>query len=513
MIELLCSLAAQRASGMLEVTESKKKRVFWYEGGRVTATKSNLRSETLKSLREGNAEASNDDLIALQGALRVKGVVAAQEGEWSFTPNEPPPARRPIELLESCWLALIEAVSEVDLRARFAGLMRRFPIVDDTGGVRLDDLPVGGALRELIAQLDGQRPLSDVIDFAPMPPADAMRGLYLALACGVIKVDQEAHTARVIGEGPVVPPPAGKGPDDVIAGLFDEVLGGAEPPTQLDYRAPPPDAPTEPAMLEPPAAVEEVEDPRLRELREAMARVEAAENVFEVIGVAWDASEADYRKAYFKLAQEYHPDRWSSASAEVAELAGDIFAKVSEAWEALGDADARQATIDRVIFGKKTEDELAMEKVQDIMAAEEAFKAGMADFNAGRIVQAHESFKAAMELVPEEHEYRAFYGYTLFKINYGKDDAAASQGENMVKDAVDEGTKLHNGWMLAGMIYREKGQLDVAMKALLTALKINPGNAMAQRELRRVKRMRDKEKEQESGGIAGFFKGLFGGKK
>ncbi|MCB9741563.1 MAG: DnaJ domain-containing protein [Alphaproteobacteria bacterium] len=509
MLELLCSLAAQRASGMLEVNEDKKKRVFWYEGGRVTATKSNLRSETLKSLREKSPDAENDDLIALQGAIRVRSVIAAKEGDWSFTPNEPPPARRPIELIESCWLALCEVVTEAELRGRFAGLMRRFPTVDDSGGVSLESLPLAGPLKELIGQLDGQRPLGDVIDFAPMPPSDALRGVYLAMACGVVKVENQANTPRVIGEGPVIPPAAGKGPDDVIAGLFDAALGAPEPVTEIQREAPPPDAPTEPAMM----AEAQVEDPRMRELREGLARIEAAENVFEVIGVAWDASEAEYRKAYFKLAQDYHPDRWTTASAEASELAGQIFARVGEAWEALGERDARQATIDRVIHGKKTEDELAMEKVQDILAAEESFKAGMADFNAGRIVQAHEAFQRAMELVPEEHEYRAFYGYTLFKMNLGRDDAAAEEGAVLVKEATDAGTKLHNGWMLAGMIYRDKGQLDIAMKALLTALKINPANAMAQRELRRVKRMRDKEKEDESSGIGGFIKGLFGRKK
>ncbi|MCB9760353.1 MAG: DnaJ domain-containing protein [Alphaproteobacteria bacterium] len=536
MLELLCGLAAQRANGMLELTTGKRRRTFWFEGGAVTASKSNLKSESLKGLQERMPDTETSELIALQGTLRVRNTLTMDDGEWTFTPNEPPPARRPIDLLNACWVSMIETVSDTDLRTRFAGLMGRFPRLSGTGGVAASDLPFGPPLSDFITQLDGQRPLQDVIDFAPVPPDNALRALYLALACGVVDIIDQASTAQITAARGAASDPASSTADDLIQDLFAEELGAPDPATStlLDDRPRPedptdqalggfvadmldtiaPDEPVPAAVLnDAPEDTAEAVDPELVRLREELARVNAAENDFEVLSIAWDASDSAYRKAYFKLAQELHPDRWASHSADAADLASEIFARVSAAWDNLGDAETRQATIDRVIHGIKSEDELAMEKVQDILAAENAFKAGMVEFQAGRIVQAHEHFERAFERVPEEHEYKAFYGYTTFKLNAGRDDDAAERGERMLRDAVDTGTKLHNGWMLVGMIYRERGELEIAMKALLTSLKLKPDNVQAQRELRRIKHLRDKEKEKEKGGLSGFLSGLFGRKK
>ena len=64
---------------------------------------------------------------------------------------------------------------------------------------------------------------------------------------------------------------------------------------------------------------------------------------YKLLGVPRDASEADIKKAYRKLAMEYHPDRNSSHDAE------EKFKEITEAYEVLKDADKR-ARYDR--YGK-----------------------------------------------------------------------------------------------------------------------------------------------------------------
>jgi molecular chaperone DnaJ len=64
----------------------------------------------------------------------------------------------------------------------------------------------------------------------------------------------------------------------------------------------------------------------------------AKRDYYEVLGVARDASEEDLKKAYRKLAMQYHPDRnQGDASAE------GKFKDVSEAYDALKDAEKRAA--------------------------------------------------------------------------------------------------------------------------------------------------------------------------
>src|SRR5690348_6851915 len=57
---------------------------------------------------------------------------------------------------------------------------------------------------------------------------------------------------------------------------------------------------------------------------------------YEVLGVARDASEADIKKAYRKLARQYHPDR--NPGDKQAEAR---FKEVQEAYDVLGDKNKR----------------------------------------------------------------------------------------------------------------------------------------------------------------------------
>src|SRR5258705_50342 len=58
---------------------------------------------------------------------------------------------------------------------------------------------------------------------------------------------------------------------------------------------------------------------------------------YKVMGVARDATEAQIKKAYRKLARKYHPDVSKEADAEAR------FKEVAEAYEALSDAEKRAA--------------------------------------------------------------------------------------------------------------------------------------------------------------------------
>ena len=64
---------------------------------------------------------------------------------------------------------------------------------------------------------------------------------------------------------------------------------------------------------------------------------------YALLGVARDASDADIKKAYRKLAMEYHPDRNAAPEAEAK------FKEITEAYEVLRDPQKR-ATYDR--YGK-----------------------------------------------------------------------------------------------------------------------------------------------------------------
>ena len=63
----------------------------------------------------------------------------------------------------------------------------------------------------------------------------------------------------------------------------------------------------------------------------------AKRDYYEVLGVQRDASEADLKRAYRKLAMKYHPDR-NQDDSKSAELK---FKEAKEAYEVLSNSDAR----------------------------------------------------------------------------------------------------------------------------------------------------------------------------
>ena len=65
----------------------------------------------------------------------------------------------------------------------------------------------------------------------------------------------------------------------------------------------------------------------------------AKRDYYEVLGLARDASEADIKKAYRRLAMKYHPDRNQDPTAE------EKFKEASEAYEVLSDPRKRAHTI------------------------------------------------------------------------------------------------------------------------------------------------------------------------
>ena len=64
------------------------------------------------------------------------------------------------------------------------------------------------------------------------------------------------------------------------------------------------------------------------------------DDLYSILGVDRSSSQADVKKAYYKLAQQYHPDKNPSEEAKAK------FTKIREAYDTLGDEQKRK-TYDR----------------------------------------------------------------------------------------------------------------------------------------------------------------------
>ena len=91
---------------------------------------------------------------------------------------------------------------------------------------------------------------------------------------------------------------------------------------------------------------------------------------------------------------------------------------------------------------------------------------------------------------------------------------AAQGAMSDLKDILDANAhqqrRLDGGWVLLGRAYRELGEKDAAKRALVQALRFNPANSDATRELRRLEGKASAPSEDKK---PGFFGRLFGKNK
>lgn len=475
----LYARSIEAATGALDWTDAKRRRVFFFEHGSIVLVQSNLKSEGTERLVEQQPGLGGEALLREAARVRLAGALRETGGEARWLPNAPAPRREPADLAQAVWEAGPRRPP-----------MSAYPKIAGAGGGWVQRQAMPPELAGYLVDLDGSRTLDEVFSFAPAGQDIVERWIHIAFAVGAL-VDVGIESATYEVRSVSKKRDFGGSVDD-IASLISEGLG------QEPSRAP--------------TATVAVGDPATVRFGPALSRIRGAADHFAALGVSWQDPPETMRRAYVALARELHPDGFVADSAELQSVAAELFDRVRAAWEVLGDEGKREAYIKRVIKGEKSEDELAMDKVRAILDAEGDFKKGLIDFAAGRIGQAHEAFTSAASAVPEEMEFAAYAGYTTYRIHLGKNAEKAAEGLARLKAAVETSERLDTGWVLIGLIHHAKGEHAEARDAYIKALKIKPTNPDAVREMKRLER--DKQTTADAAaGSSSLFNRFFGSKK
>jgi curved DNA-binding protein CbpA len=184
--------------------------------------------------------------------------------------------------------------------------------------------------------------------------------------------------------------------------------------------------PARPATFEKPKPVKSVnEEPEIQfteiTVDEYLARVEKAESLYDVLGVADNAKATTIRQAYFNLAKRIHPDRFHKAEPEIRRRIENGFTQIAQAHETLRVPDSRK-NYDIKLQQERKDREMVKAA---IAAGEEASRPAQesqasGDFERGFALQLRGDFEAALPYLaravyysPKNARYRAFYGKAL----------------------------------------------------------------------------------------------------
>ncbi len=555
----LARLSQARSTSVLEALHGKRRRRFWLRDGELVASASNLKKEQAEQVAATLPDADPDRINEHMAALRMANAMSVPGVKLRWTADEAPKREFPARLRVAIWAALELAFETTELVERLETEFEGRPACVVKEAEDLSGLGLPLDYREWLVGLDGYRSVLEVSQFGPGEPRSCVAAIHVAAILGALEfrqpdldhavavptaqeemdgdevlIDEEAESASgsyadiasLIASS--VTPPSGDVPasdaeydlelDDEDSGEqeipFDDSddddvdLGDQEIPFDDDDFDDPEEA------TDPGGGDDWNMDEAEAALRAEIHRILEADNVFEVLGLSHEATVEEFRGSYFRLARILHPDRVGDDKPELQQTAAEAFDKARAAWEILKDDEQREETIARVIHGKKTEEEEAMEAVQEMLAIEKFFDRGLAQFRAGRIVQAHEMFSKVFEMSAKHPDFqipelRIYMGYCLWRLNHERDEDEASRGVEMMQTAMNKAQRHQEGWVLLGRVVKARGHPEEARKLFIRALKINPENKDALREMERLKREKGGGKADGDGKKKGFFGRLF----
>lgn len=217
---------------------------------------------------------------------------------------------------------------------------------------------------------------------------------------------------------------------------------------------------------------------------------------FAALGLNRQCATPEVRRAYYKLAKEYHPDRFlgRGLSQEMSGKINEMFQFITQAYSVLSDPKNCSNYLDELVNGpKKTIN------INQVIEAETAYQEGRTLLKVRRYSAASKPLKRAIELSPEEPEYLTHYAWALFKAS-PENREAQKQAMEVLLASRELNPALDLSHLYLGHIYQVQGKDRHSEKSFELAVQANPNCTEALRELRLINLRREQ---------ASHSKGLF----
>jgi tetratricopeptide (TPR) repeat protein len=213
--------------------------------------------------------------------------------------------------------------------------------------------------------------------------------------------------------------------------------------------------------------------PGERQLRDTLLAVvpRAKErDLFARLGIPDASGRDDVKKAFLSLAKQFHPDRFASPGlADLQDVVRDFFAAVNEAYEVLSD-DRKRAEYRAARTAKRA---VRSE------AARVDFQKGEACLRTRDFARARGFLESAVRADPQpEHQAALAFACLADPAHRDRERAHQLLGEATKDPGCDR------AFYVAGVLARDEGDDAAAERHFRAALKANPRNADAVRELR-----------------------------
>jgi Flp pilus assembly protein TadD/DnaJ-domain-containing protein 1 len=254
--------------------------------------------------------------------------------------------------------------------------------------------------------IDGKRSIEEICGLAGVGDFNAMKAVHLLLALRMAEIGESKSESEMA--------------------FAREAVREAVRPSAVkeEKKETAPGRPAEPEVI------------ATREMIEKAFDVLPGQDHYQVLGVTVASTSAELKKAYFRLAKSYHPDRHFDATmADLKQKLEALFDRIHKAYTVLSDQ-AKRAEYD-MAARKKTQEpkkaagEFVEKRAEDyqedykekVVRAADQFNNGMREFKTGNYWGAEEKFAWATRLDPIKAPYFYYHGICLANIPRRKHEA------------------------------------------------------------------------------------------
>jgi curved DNA-binding protein CbpA len=365
-----------------------------------------------------------------------------EDAEYEFVEGEIP-TQEVITLKMSMGNLIYDGVKRIDNWTRIKNEM---PDADSVLNLSNDpmtlfqDIELSQQDRKMLSIIDGIKTIKELINSSWIGSFEAMKILYVLWSIGVLEEKEKER--------------------EKVAERIEEKAEEAEEPISPEE------------ILQP--VPEEEEDFR-RRVDEIYLNLDSL-SANELLGVDESSDGETIKKNYYRLAREFHPDRYfSSADPSIKDKLTSIFDAITRAYTALKDDSKRKKDV--ILPGKIHEEEFS-----NVQKAEEQFKRGIEEFKNGNFWGAVDSLKWAIKLEPKKAKYWSYLSLSFTKI-----PDRLKEAEEALLEAIKFDPYNAEHYVNLGMIYIKAGMKKRAYNQFKKAMKFDPGNIKAKKGLEQMK--------------------------
>ena len=357
-----------------------------------------------------------------------------EDGEYVFEEGNMP-AQELITLKMSMGNLIHEGVRRIENWTRIRNELPRnesvLTLSDDPLSL-FRDVELTPQDKKILSMVAGEKTLGDIVDNSLMGSFEVLKIIYVLYSLGMVRETSAGQPGATAGEG-------------------EE--GGKETVVSVDD------------MLHHFPGEEEAFLQKVDSLYSRLAGMD----MYEILEVDSKADADTIRKNYYRLAKEFHPDRYFSITDEsVKTKLAAIFDAVIKAYGALKGEVEEDYGPDSGAAGK---DEAGAK-------AGEQFDRGVKEFKQGNFWGAIDNFKWAVRLVPDSSRY-----WSYLSLAYSKVAGRLKDAEEALLTAIKLEPFNADYHANLGLIYLKAGARKRARTSFEKALKIDPRNEKANKGL------------------------------